>query len=450
MVVINMEIVIPSKNIYEISNPKIRDNVIERIEVNAVEISPNNEYNTTVYNKDFYETQDTVSNTLVDYEEAVALNAGGDTIRNIRCSCGLKYNLKYITIPEILIPKVQKNKFISKIIDKDDEGNNNIKISPVVEHKIYKGATSYEPSTNSFDFEGGTYGIDEEEILYGLKNLNFQNDVSDEVSGFLLITKPYEVNCTHNFVSNENQLKVSSYFRVNSNNNWAPSIIEIDKYVNADLFESEIFVKEETIDGIDYYRISSIRLCVSASAVLTSSIIESTNSVSSLIGYVPAPATKIVQNCGKVSLTIYGNTIGIDIADKTMYINGETQKKVHSIEGNELMQTSNYLKDSDENAIETMYGETRTQYQNGKETAVIRCSIGNYYDDLGNKVISIDEDSLPMTFSIGDIVKPMIYSVGGVDKPMSLYNGKAKTFRVVGRKPYYNGAVWQELTLQEV
>ena len=44
-----MAIIIPSKNIYEKQNPKVRDNVIERIEVGAVEVVPNNEYGAVVY-----------------------------------------------------------------------------------------------------------------------------------------------------------------------------------------------------------------------------------------------------------------------------------------------------------------------------------------------------------------------------------------------------------------
>ena len=49
-----MAIRIPSKNIYgSPQNPKVRDNVIERIEVGAVEVVPDNEYETPVYNGTF-------------------------------------------------------------------------------------------------------------------------------------------------------------------------------------------------------------------------------------------------------------------------------------------------------------------------------------------------------------------------------------------------------------
>ena len=48
-----MAILIPSKNIYDKQNPKVRDNVIERIEVGAVEVVPDNEYETPVYNQQY-------------------------------------------------------------------------------------------------------------------------------------------------------------------------------------------------------------------------------------------------------------------------------------------------------------------------------------------------------------------------------------------------------------
>ena len=241
----------------------------------------------------------------------------------------------------------------------------------------------------------------------------------------------------------------------------------------------------------------------------------------------PEPITingkKVSYNINEIEFTIYGNKIGIDLTDKTVYINGKTQKKVHSVDGNELMQTSNYLLDNDKNAIETMYGETRKEYERGKETATIRCSIGDYFShinakvvsytelnsqsvsfvlDVGNekfaehisdleiisngvkggisdydgqtvsgafwssqivpylqtgnieiyiKEISIDNSTSEMAFKMYDQVIPMVYGADGKDRPMSLYqDGSPKVFQVLGSKIYYDGAVWQELSLQEV
>lgn len=113
-----------------------------------------------------------------------------------------------------------------------------------------------------------------------------------------------------------------------------------------------------------------------------------------------------------------------------------------SIPSNELMQ--------DENVGLTNYAnEIISHYANGKETATIRCSIGDYYDTENGLIISTKTNS-KMTFEIGDKTVPMVRIAYGKDAPLSCYsNGLAKVFEVAGTKFYYDGSVWQELTLRE-
>lgn len=100
-------------------------------------------------------------------------------------------------------------------------------------------------------------------------------------------------------------------------------------------------------------------------------------------------------------------------------------------------------------AVKHLSEQIVEQYKNGKETATILCSISDYYTTEGD--IAIDTKTGKMSFSIGDKVIPMVYGSDKVDKPMSQYkSGSAKVFRVVGLRFVYDGAVWQELTLQEV
>ena len=66
------------------------------------------------------------------------------------------------------------------------------------------------------------------------------------------------------------------------------------------------------------------------------------------------------------------------------------------------------------------------------------------------KEIDINNNNGKMAFDIYDEVIPMVYTANQTDKPMSRYkDGSAKTFVVLGTKIYFDGAVWQELTLQE-
>lgn len=93
-----------------------------------------------------------------------------------------------------------------------------------------------------------------------------------------------------------------------------------------------------------------------------------------------------------------------------------------------------------------------SEYENGLETATLRCEVGDYFYNDGEKAISIDNDELPMTFDNGMTVIPMIRSPQGVDVPMSVYSssGNAKKFRIVGISMIYDGAVWQQITIKEI
>lgn len=87
------------------------------------------------------------------------------------------------------------------------------------------------------------------------------------------------------------------------------------------------------------------------------------------------------------------------------------------------------------------------QYGKGKETARIRCSTNDYYDENDELAISpTGKNELPMLFSINDEVIPMVTP----DRAMSYYKDETrKVFRVVGVRFENRGALWQELTLQE-
>lgn len=428
MVVINMTIIIPSKNIYEISNPKIRDNVIERIEVNAKNVVPNNEFDTTVFIQEY--SQDEIENISAYGDKIEEFGVGREYAGTVYSN---GYGVAYLGITPyylpmgdkdskvtITIPKVFNNSTIQSI--KSGLNNSEKNIGITIEYYKSWGTIS---GTCVVSNEGAN-----QELQLGI--ISWEGESEVEKANTLPIDFEHSYTWDSQNVVGQSytqEVNIESKFNENTLDNVGTARFRQD--------ENNFYIDLKVFCG--YQRIA-------------------------LGGYTPpkaggTPSSSVTVNLSgtveaysptSLEITFKGNKIGISLNDKVVYVNGSAQKKVYSAEGSELMQTSNYLKDSGENAIETMYGETRNQYRNGKETAVIRCSIGNYYDDFGEKVISIDEDSLPMTFSIGDIVRPMIYSVGGVDKPMSLYNGEAKTFCVVGRKPYYNGAVWQELTLQEV
>jgi hypothetical protein len=92
------------------------------------------------------------------------------------------------------------------------------------------------------------------------------------------------------------------------------------------------------------------------------------------------------------------------------------------------------------------------EFAKGKETATLRCDISDYYEhDTKEKIISINNDNLPMCFMEHQWVVPYVRSADGTDRPMSLYkDGTAKVFEVIGSEISYDGAVFQKISIQEV
>ena len=149
-----------------------------------------------------------------------------------------------------------------------------------------------------------------------------------------------------------------------------------------------------------------------------------------------------------MNFTVNADVIKIDSIAKQGSIS-----PVLSISTNELIndavEVSNVGNNTSESLIDYIEDEIQYVYEQGLETATIRCSINNYYKYLGTtKEKSIDDDNEEMLFTIGDLVVPMKRTAKG-DEPLSMRNGVPKPFRVNEVNIVNNGAVWQELTLIE-
>ena len=512
-----MAILIPSKNIYENQNPKVRDNVIERVEVGAVEVVPNNEYETPVYN-----SQQIVDKSAMKAMSTIQRNTVGNVISYSGMGSGFSCNIASIEVFDIKtihlsisIKKIQKNSLVSKIYyEKDNEGNNQIKYS--IFGKTNKGTCS---QSITWSQPSGVWVGEGEATFSNYGKISFTEDTIGQ---------------------EENRIDLYSTFSYTKEKEYSNSAVT-SNFTPQDVSNVTSFVELEDMYLIDIDFVVSMKVAKLGGFGDT---ITNGGYNTTLTGtyeeYIPT----------EIEITVYGNTIGIDLTDKTVYINGETQKKVHSIEGNELMQMSNYIRTQEEvveqnpsgwsssivgggvgysyvqikwtrnnssrketlkskvvynysfagfddsgekevsqifeigerektiyygfnraiatsfyiveysilydravqvDFIDSAFKRTMASYSNGKETATIRCSIGDYYDYEGQKIISIDNSTGKMSFKMYDQVIPMVYGADGKDRPMSLYkDGSAKVFQVLGSKIFYDGAVWQELSLQEV
>ena len=119
-----------------------------------------------------------------------------------------------------------------------------------------------------------------------------------------------------------------------------------------------------------------------------------------------------------------------------------------SIDSNELLQTTTTI--NNKKLSQFIYEKITEEWKEGKELATLKCSIGEYYNEDGTLAISTKQNNLPMLFDIGDLVIPYIAVANGKTEPLSIkLDGTPKVFKVTQIRPYFDGAFWQEITLQE-
>lgn len=469
-----MAIIIPSANIFGSPNLyKIKDNYIDKIEVNANSVASNNEYDVSV--QDITITSNFQEDTIIqDYESMIETSFGISTI-----SCAY-VSLKpiYMLNATINISKNQGNTYISKIYrGVDSENENNIKATYY--SKKYTGtASAYATKNNIISNTINTLYSDEGDVTTSFENPILTNS---EGSGEYVATAKISFNDTKTNIG-------SAYF-TETPTSFSITLTLLVGYENILLNSSWLY--EDNIQ-------------IPLSGTCTK--------------YVPQ----------KVEITFYGETLSIDLTETTISLGESNGENPYSIDNNELLQTENYYGSEEQNAIESGYNKTLEIYKNGLESAEITCSISKYYDQNGeikirDDITSQDVDvsiyaryrdtlglryftlyinspldydlyifynvhtgtlSVPgscviqkgdtavsagtgssvlsstigisrkykkysMTFNIGDLVIPMIYS-NNKDVPISINgNGNAKVFRVIGKKIKYDGAVWQVLSLQE-
>lgn len=498
-------IVIPSKNIYEINNKKIRDNVVGQIEVGAVEVVPDNKYETPVYNE-------TLESGIEFYNSTISDNLFSQVdITGYAKEFWYAYHWispQYIKNISIKIPKIKNNKWTNKIYTGIKEKDNNIPyIGVTIRAKKETGKAT------------GTYPLSSKPTTNYTKTEDYTGSIKPK--------------------------KTYTYTHTISGSLATKSVTTPEKWVNEDNINTANYT-----DDNDYYYLNLTILCgyeeigVGGYNLYGDPYMQTPTSIS------------LSGKCEKytayrVEITVYGNTIGIDLQDKTVYIPETattTNKKVISVEGNELMQTSNYsvkyenplsvtiggelglsagislyelygsnlsvgqilhynneeaevkelpeetgdpyairikqngvwakatgktitayLSKTENNAITENYKKTQDLYAKGKETATIRCNLSDYYEYDAtkanykgtNKIIDIaNENNLSQrTFRIYDEVVPLIYGIksrnadGSIvigDIPMSLdKNGNPKKFKVLGVKFFSKGTTWQEISLKE-
>ena len=412
-----MAIIIPSRNIYEINNPKIRDNLIDNVSVEQTVVVPDNEYEVSVANQKIeFSNDEKVSketkNEYLDRQQRTDAGGGYGSSTTIVYAF-VSYSNQKTFSTQVKIPIVKDNKWISSIktgtyTNETEEKENNIKTSlfGIIE------------SGNATATISPTSSVDTDKI----ENLVLTIDETSSVKYFSLPLKIEETYTISLLTAKATQ-----------------SLKDIGNI-------STVNYSIRTIDNQDYYVFDLIIFCDCRTIKLKGA----TGAHSSE----PMPDANMVGEyenfiAKQVEITFYGNTIGIDLTNGSVtYGSGN---KPHALRGNELLQDSGKVRYQDNTIVpiaEHLARNVLLEYKNGKETATLLCDINDYYNESGEKVIDANGDE--MVFRLHDQVIPMVFGANGKDQPMSKYqDNSAKVFEVVGSKIFYDGAVWQELTLQE-
>lgn len=407
-----MAILIPSKHIYgDIENPKVRNNLITKVEVQQKVVTPDNDYETAVYNEraDIVDAKKSAEHENKDLQREYRTIAGGGTTSVHILYAFVSYDQQSVYDITVNVPVIKDNHWI----------------------KDLKKGKSYNEIT----------GKQENNIKVSLFGTIKQGTVSATVNpsndtiANLVFTETEESNPqSYNFPESLTITHPAFALSVTANT----SLIDVGN-VGTALYEIV------TIDGKDFYQFNLRIMC----DCRTIEMAGATSGVSSSVPDAVLSGTYKVYSATQIEITFYGNTIGIDLADGTVtYGSGNNP---YTINGSELVQNNSSF-------AQSMANKIISEYSKGKETATLRCDIGEYYlynEDNpqveGEKKISASDESLSMTFTEGDIVIPMMPSARGGDEPMSRYqDGKPKQFRVIGTSIMNDGAVWQKIYLQEV
>lgn len=404
-----MAIKIPSKNIYEMNNPKVRDNFIDNVEVNITTVTPNNEFDTPVFNE-------TISNfkysslfpVYENLEEKNRSHTYADELEEI-----VKF-ISWVRVDNILntyditveIPRLLKNSYIEKIFyGVDDDNNAELKFNVI-------GTRNSGIINTNFVYK---YGAFNEQLTLG--DLSYTQEQSEK--------SQYQMPEKYSYTYEGEYPDLSMVQSVTAT---------VDLPIDESIRNPQISISEEkyilTFSVSCGYRASNFG---TEFKILTG---ENTYYVQgNYVEYIPS----------QIEITVYGNIIGISLEDGTVTYGSGT--KPFSLGGNELLQdsaTTNGILTSEFLATNIL-----EQYKNGRETATLLCSISDYYDEQGNKKIGIDQSK--MSFQNHDLVIPYVFGADGKDKAMSRYSsGKPKVFEVVSTRKFFDGAVWQELNLLEV
>lgn len=433
-------IYIPSKRIYNNENPKILKNKYSSYSIKTTSssrsINVKTDVKTIEESENLSEIQDTPikgytgSDRLIglceceDYTWGVATGEGQQLYHVVSYS-GIDSNFHSVSI---FVPKKQNynlNDVIKVYSGKnEEESGSKYDISVSITNKVY---------TTPFTIVHG-WNVQESGTTGSYSNLRTGETIEEAKTDLLYELTSFSTNVV---VPYGNFPKTYT------------STVEIENITK--MYNSESYtVCEETDSGYNINIVFQTRIRTTSATALKNFVYGTKYDEATLKGQI---VEKVPQ---KINVTIYGDVYEF-VTDDIVYENTSDSTNVFNPDSNELFQDKTTV--GNEKIDEYMSGEIVSSWKNGKETAEITCSYNDYkeYDIVsqksnGTNAISISDSTKPFQFDIGDVVCPQKATVSG-DKPISTFKSGQytlpKLFAVTGKGVKYDGALWQNLSLQE-
>lgn len=392
-----MAILIPAKNIYKKQYEKLNDNAIDLIQVKTVD------YSTNIREEAAHKENITGTFYLhsVPYtkEEFAFDEVAGSGVYNIAFAYA---NIQPYVFQRIGF-RIGKDEINKTIFSLD-------KLNFDVSCKVEKGNTSAKFSRS------------------GLNNV-----ISD-----LTFEK------TEESIKTFTEFEFSEEAGANATNTWARAVATIDPSISQTIFE--------VADIGDYYNVTIRFVCG----------VQKYN----LQGYQQLASKWELNLTGtyeyiipqQVNISIDGVVKTVDFIEKTNTSGNTSSKNAFMAGGsNELMQSASWIRYiGKKTSIFDMYQIRLEGFKKGKKTLTLLCDINDYYNYQKNKPNykgdgkEISLSSTRLTFRPHDVVVPMIKKADGKSAPLDIdEKGEPMTFNVLAVRVFYDGAVWQELTLQQ-
>lgn len=311
-----MAIVIPSKHIYSKSFDPVIDNNIDRVEVNAITPSNVYDYDTIVYNADFTD----LGSYLPDNYD---LKADNKSVHQTPATQPEMYyyaeaisfvNIRpaYTTV-SIKIPKNQNNKLINKIYDKE-----NIKYSLVLDEKT---TVPISVTVNISSDDGKPTNSN---ISYAGFNWNYNDRQTAQIAGIEL----------KDYLSISNPVTVPEANATPVQGVTATASKTLSNQENISSIYATLNAQDDTWDLLNLKILTAVYVeKAEENKYIKSSYGYSLSKTRTLSGTAEIYAAK------QLSITIYGDTINLDLQDKTKIIGDGNN--VFSFDGNEIIQTTN-------------------------------------------------------------------------------------------------------------